>query len=637
MTRAAEREETLLEVFEPPDGMCGHTAALVAMTAGEGFLDAAMERFTGLRARQRARLGRVMAYLMLDPHESETRTAVLRPGQVPGMHELQPRSVPIGSLLHAKVALLGFSRTRTGPIAHLRLLVLTANFTYTSARHQLEHVVAVDVPLGVSTDAADRLDVGAAASFVRTLIDRRFHREKPLTNGLDQLLAEAEAVAPRQGVPRFIHSLDEPLFKQIKKRFKRDTDVGRNILVCGSGFYEQPVPGASKPEILRQLEDLVPMTATATRLAVVEPMQAGAIAAWADRATDEGWQLRDPVDPLQLGRRLHAKFIYVGYRRDGHLSNGCAYVGSGNLSRRGLLTSGAMADGNIECGMVSSVTHRLDNDLTRALLFWDQEVGWRAESLAVGDVEDAPDEEQPNLIATPPVLSAVVVEGPSRALRLRWAEILSGPDDRVVLRWPGGPDVPLVRGQDLVGLGEAPTPTSLEVTDGTGTWPIPVIDPAGRVSWEPVGFETYEEALGALLDFPLRPAESDDDDDDGVSDDGSVVADGNDDDAAKGGSGRSSRTEPRTYALYAAAELIEQIAAFQRFLDDSLLDDWLDHLDRNLSAEFPASLLDTWRRHGLDVPAHLRDPALRPASMTPAQRNRYERILDRTAAAWGLR
>src|SRR5476649_1810999 len=118
--------ETLLDIFVPPEGMVGHSAALVAMTGAEDFLEDAMQRFTGLRPRQRVELGNVLVYLMLDGHASSSRQEVFPPGRIPGLHEFQPREVDPGSLLHAKVALLAFALSRTGVPVHLRLVVLTA-------------------------------------------------------------------------------------------------------------------------------------------------------------------------------------------------------------------------------------------------------------------------------------------------------------------------------------------------------------------------------------------------------------------------------------------------------------------------------------------------------------------------------
>ncbi len=84
--------ETLLDLFEPPEGMVGRGGDLLAMTADkEDLLEDAMERFTRLRPRQRPELGTIVAYLMLDGHASAARQNVLPPGRVPGLHEMQPR------------------------------------------------------------------------------------------------------------------------------------------------------------------------------------------------------------------------------------------------------------------------------------------------------------------------------------------------------------------------------------------------------------------------------------------------------------------------------------------------------------------------------------------------------------------
>ena len=269
--------ETLLDTFVPPEGMVGHSAALIAMTGAEDFLEDAVQRFTGLRPRQRAELGSVLVYLMLDGHVSSSRKEVFPPGRIPGLHEFQPRAVDAGSLLHAKVALLAFAPNRTGAPIHLRLAVLTANFTYTSARQQLELVWLVDVPLDGTAHPEDRADAVAAGAFVESLLARRFHRdeqslspkERKLTARLDVLLTAASSLATNRK-PRFIHSLARPLYDQIRERFRSAIDKPRNLLLCGSGFYEEPSGKARKPAVFGKLEDLGVFTPKPNRVALVE-------------------------------------------------------------------------------------------------------------------------------------------------------------------------------------------------------------------------------------------------------------------------------------------------------------------------------------------------------------------------------
>lgn len=238
--------QTLLGVFVPPDGMVGHSAALVAMTGAEDFLEEAMQRFTGLKPRQRQELGTVWTILMLDGHLSPTRTEVFPPGRIPGLYEMQPRSGSPSSLLHAKVALLAFSATRTSEPSHLRLAVLTANFTYASARQQLELVWMLDAPLNNNVDPLSRADLAAAGDFVDRLLARNFYhpeagvppRERAITARFDSMLTAISNLAPANRKPRFFHSLERPLYEQIRERFQGAVDSRRNVLLCGSGFYE---------------------------------------------------------------------------------------------------------------------------------------------------------------------------------------------------------------------------------------------------------------------------------------------------------------------------------------------------------------------------------------------------------------
>jgi hypothetical protein len=625
--------ETLLDIFVPPEGMVGHSAALVAMTGAEDFLEEAMQRFTGLRTRQRAELGNVLVYLMLDGHASSSRQKVFPPGRIPGLHEFQPRTVDPRSLLHAKVALLAFAQNRTGAPVHLRLAVVTANFTYTSARRQLELVWVVDLPLDGPGRVEDRADLAAAGGFVEALLARRFHRDeqelltrnRKLTARLDVLLEKATSVASANRKPRFIHSLDRPLYDQIRERFRSAIDKPRNLLLCGSGFYDEPSGKVRKPAVLSKLEDLGVFTTNVRRVALVEPDEAGAIATWAKNGETDGWEIVRPFDALDHKRRLHAKFVYAGYLRDGHVSNGWIYLGSGNLSRRGVLTHGAMADGNVETGVVFAIDERLDGDAIQRGLFWSDQVRVISkDEWAVGQVGDVPDV-QPILEASP-VLSAMIEQAPPRRLRLLWREDLPT-ELPVSISWTGRDWFDVKRG-DFVTLRDDEAPTALHVRDESSSkWTVPIVDAAGRVGWQPPRFDTYADALAALLDFPIRPAESTDVDD---SDDG-------DSGGSKGtGTGEANEQE-KTYALHAAAELVEKVASLQTALPESMLDDWLDHLDRMFRASFPETLIATWRAHRLDVFSHLREPELRSPHLSDKQRARYFEVLDGAARMWGLR
>jgi hypothetical protein len=448
-------------------------------------------------------------------------------------------------------------------------------------------------------------------------------KERKLTARLDVLLSAASSLVTNRK-PRFIHSLDRPLYDQIRERLRSAIDKPRNFLLCGSGFYEEPSGKAKKPAVFSKLEDLGVFTPKPRRVALVEPSEAGAVAGWVTSGDTDGWEIVRPFDTLAHNRRLHAKFVFSGHLRDGHLSNGWLYLGSGNLSRRGILTHGAMAKGNVETGVVFEANDRLAPEQIERLLFWTQDADTGAdEDWMVGQVGDAPDA-QPILEASP-ILSAAVLLAPTRRLRLLWRDDVP-PDARVSVWWSGRDSFEVQQGDD-VPLKDDENPTVLFVGGESRNWLVPVVDPAGRVNWQPPRFDSYADALAALLDFPIRPAESIDDDD------------GNDGDGggAQGTGAGEAIDQQKSYALHAAAELVEKVAALQAALPESMLNDWLDHLDRMFRASFPERLIATWRTHRLDIFAHLREPELRAPHLTDQQRARYFEVLDGAARAWGLR
>jgi hypothetical protein len=282
---------------------------------------------------------------------------------------------------------------------------------------------------------------------------------------------------------------------------------------------------------------------------------------------------------------------------------------------------------NIECGVVFAVPDRMDAEALEKRLFWRADQG----AIDVGEWEagTGPEPEELSLILASPILSAELNQ--SGDLTLHWRADVEH-DQQVSISVGGADWVAVQRVAPAINLAADARSDALRVReDGTSQeWTVPIIGPTGHVCWSPPRFDTHTEAMAALLDFPMRPAEASGDDE------------GSDDEGDEAGDVADAATAPaednsKSYALHAAAELLEQTAALQRSLDPSMLDDWLDHIDRFFHASFPASLIATWREHRIDVFTHLAKSALRPPSMTSKQRARYEAILEAVAHAWGLR
>jgi hypothetical protein len=416
----------------------------------------------------------------------------------------------------------------------------------------------------------------------------------------------------------------------LRTRFERALDGRRNLLLCGSGFYEEPGEQPRKPEILTRLESLAVFTSNAMRIALVEPAEAGALATWARAGATEGWTVVRATDPLGRDRRLHAKFIYCGYLREGHLSNGWLYLGSGNLSRRGLLTSAKLASGNIECGVLVAVPERIrgEGELVDYLFCDAKAAPIGIDEWQVGRAGDGPDDV--GFIAAAPILSASIVTEPAPGLRMGWRDDIAA-EAQVSVSWSGTAWGAVTPGDVWIALPpDATPPMALRVRDDATqrVWTVPVVDASGRVAWQPPRYDTFEDALDALLEFPVRPAEASSEEDEEAEDDRGRLGRA----AAKPGDA----APPRSYALHAAAEMIERTAALQRTLAADVLDDWLDHLDRALRSGFPEALIATWRGHRIDVLAHLQEDPLRPPGMSEGQRVRYREVLARASAAWGL-
>lgn len=253
-----------------------------------------------------------------------------------------------------------------------------------------------------------------------------------------------------------------------------------------------------------------------------------------------------------------------GYLREGHLSNGWLYLGSGNLSRRGLLTSARLVSGNIECGVLAAVPERIrgEDELVDHPFCDARAAPIGIDEWQVGRAGDGPDDA--GLIAAAPILSASIVTEPAPGLQLGWRDDVAAAA-QVSVSWSGTEWRAVTPGEVWIARPpDVPGPTVLVVRDDATqrVWTVPAVDASGRMAWQPPRYDTFEDALDALLEFPVRPAEASSVEDEEVEDD-------------RGGRGGAEAkpgdaTPPRSYALHAAAELIERTAALQRTLEPAL-------------------------------------------------------------------
>lgn len=519
----------LESLFAPPPNQFGTHMLICGLSADIETLERIVAAFTEESKVQRAATGLLRSVLMLD-----ASARLLSPLAVPGMLQLAPCAAALWSeqtsLMHAKVALMGFADSRFAAPTSLRLVVSTGNWT----RETWGNGSQIDMfwsttcttlqPGEPRTQAHD--DIEAALAFFSQMMSAlypqstAFLQKQPLAMVWLETWKAQLAAGRRNRRAQFIHSLDKPLFDQIKKRFPQ---TGISTLVAGSGFFEQsPAGSIGKPDVLSKLEEL---GNPGMRYLVSNANQAGALAGWiganqkkAGKGKLEGWTLCAPADPLQVKQGpartyLHAKYI-AGLKRVSASKNdtgtlGALYLGSGNLSRAGLLTSAALATGAPRKRRVGNV---------EAGIFMDDELAivqvWRA--LACGDIltpaamaamETGTGE--PIFVPRdpPPVLFAHVAGGRLQLVRSSNVPVA------LQLRTTGVDDwLDIGAAQDAIDLACKSVPPivwiRLPATSSDGSpevHEIPVFSEEGTLCRQLPSELTIDDVLDALLAFPGAP------------------------------------------------------------------------------------------------------------------------------------
>lgn len=399
------------KLFAPPEKLYGTHMLVCGLSADTETLEHMVATFTGESPAERAATGLVRSLLMLD-----ASAPPLLPHSVPGMLQLEHceliRWTRQTTMMHAKVALLGFAEAKFAAPTCFRLVVSTGNWTRETwgSGAQIDMFWSTDFSFDdMAAPDENRGDMAAALAF----FDRMSHALYPHSMAAlaRQPLATVwlenwrRLLVPRRkdGPPRFMHSLDKSLFAQIDAAFPED---GAKTLVVGSAFWEQASGNTGeKPAVLKKLDEL---DVRGERYLVVNAGQAGALAPWlaghpkrTDKGKIDGWTPCMPRDPLSNkpgnGRNfLHAKYIAaltrVTQEDRGTLS--FLYLGSGNLSRTGLLSNAALGQqaegskraGNVEAGVILLERQNVDR-VWQALACGDELAKEAFKTLAPGDGE----------------------------------------------------------------------------------------------------------------------------------------------------------------------------------------------------------------------------------------------------------
>lgn len=628
---------TLLDVFTPPDGYRGESCLIVGFAADGAFLEEAMLQFTGQSSASRAYNAELLGLVFLDPRQDPTMTL-----PAPGLVRVTPKAQAWGSrkgLLHAKLLWLVFRHATTGQ-ALLRLVVSTGNWTKSGAEHLIDLVwlTECDPQLSAMTGvtAQEAADCRFAAGFLRRVAALFCVASVEQYRALfDQALSHIDAVAGMTLPPaRLIDSFDASLGQQIKTRLARRI----NFVLAGSGFFEQSTltsdGKAQAPEVLTFLEDLSGPPRAHRNVLVVNPRCAGAVARWhiTSPPGTRRWAVHAAATVLPKdARSLHAKFVLFSHvTGKGPLQHGASYarsqlyLGSGNLSRQGFLSSWHDTLGNIELGVLIDLPAELTTKSLRAALPIGVEID------AGAPLDAGEDECDPECIPMPPAVVAVVGDAQGR-WHPQWAD---GPvETRLRLaerEYLVGPDMPFVHDDELGMVSSAAVWSGMV---DAGCWiGVPLIDPAGGVCRQPFSTMAFDELLLSLSDWKTLD---------------DVIDENDPDEDAVGGTPLSTRGQDASgrdqFPISRAAMLIEQIAQVHDSLTPHELAAWLRRLEALLTEALDTELLSAWRVLGIDFLAHLAEPAFCPVCITDPQdaqsralREAYMRLLTRIRARWQL-
>ena len=635
-------QRTWLDAFTPPEGLTGLTAVFVTMSADIDVLECVMERFTGHPAAVRRQQARAQAYLLRDARNwnRSDRKGVLTAIDVPGLFEFSPRQD--GRLLHAKLAVLSFAPRHASEATWLRLVVGTGNYTRASAKNLLELVFTAETDPKGDVDRQALADLVAAARFVRDLAKVRYVAvRQPHADAHDPKAAFTNliGVLAARRIPdassRFFHSLEQAMWTQLEERITQQLPTRRDIVVCGSGFYEQVRPESPEAEVLEAIAGHDHLQSQARRYLVTCPQTSGQLKSWLDSDVERPWEpALKALDPLVQGRssgpprRLHAKFVLIGrckeHRGKLEVHDGYLYLGSGNLTRRGFLHGAHRRQelqGNVECGVFFSVGQPLDEAALRTALFFD-----RASAVQADEWEtiDSSEQQTEPPFAEPCPLQYLVEQGDG-SLMLGWSE---DAQDSLVLHLPDGQRQTIAPDQTFASIPVPLRCASIEIgtVDGDRLWTIPVIDPRGRYAYDPPHIDSLDALLAFFEEGPQADAVTDEED-----------ADDDSPQLQIGTTAHAPFTVQRTYPLLEAAQFIERIARVQERLEPREIAPWLARLEQLRDLRPASAVVAVLRNWNLDVFRHLAADALAPGGMTSPQRERYQRLLDELAQEWGLR
>ena len=643
---------TLAQCFEAPDAdYLGSFGWMCGYSADGDFLNLASELFTRRTQPQRAHGGSISLALMLD-----AGNAPLSLLAVPGVAHLPllKLSEKPFSLLHAKVALLGFRHRDDASDWIVRLIVSTGNWTRETMEESLDLVWSIDVRSdelhALNENTQQRCaDIKAARSlldwlskrFDTRLLDIRSQSLQSETGiamqRFDEWIGRCEKGAGECS-PRFFDSREHSLLSQLPDKI-RLTGIrnSRKWLAMGSGFYEGAAEPGAVPKVLSDILQTLQSAqflSNEPRVDVFVNVDAcQAIALSAAALAKARITVRAAGQPRVLfgedkERTLHAKFL-LGYncqQNSRFCLDAWLYMGSGNLTQPGFTKAMHPRAGNLEAGVVFAPGRLLwkpDLPLEQVVenvlpVQWDDCVE-PGHLQAGGEMPERPD-----AYVAPPVAWLRWESGEAQT-----GALVAG-NEAGEIEVLNGEGAPCERdGERFLWPASRPRVVSVSwcVDDQKHLAEVPVVDEFGRIAATPLPTLEVTDAWWHLANFPLPPNEEDPSVEEAGAGEWSARQAGH---ADRGAS---------SYAVRQMMEFIEQVAERQTSVAEYEWTAWCCRLQQTLMLLANSEGVKVFRELELNPLSPLKVPSFRPAFAESKQRpagETYEALLDSIAQKWGV-
>lgn len=569
--------QSFLSLFDPPnENLTGLVGFLSSYSSTSDFLEQALERFAKKGLDSIGSKGDFHIAIAIDKGKSQI-------AHIPGIYQMIRK--PNGGkfdLLHAKVGILTFAKSKYSEIDHIRCFVLTGNLTRGGTRDNLDLVWVLDLDLNKSKiELSDKADVFKIFKFF-TDLQEYYTLPKETKNKYNILLDKINSwnlSSKDLESSRFISNLGSTtsIFNLINIYYQNlKVPTKHNILICGSGFYENQKDEFDKLDVFENIEKelcaadcFVKSKPIEGYIVINHPKDTGKFKSINFDLKRIKWAVHKSKDlsdvPQEQERKFHhAKYIFSGHLRNGNFSNSVLYLGSANLTKKGMLYPLTNPMSNVEAGVIINIESINDDELYTKLSMSNEEISQDEIIKSEFTIDEIENTES---LLAPPIIALKEVKNEFNKYKIEWIEsnincfIVDKSNNLIEVK----------REEKIVNIELSKYTPMVKIfwNDNQNSCFIPIFTSNGTFCQTPPGPLSTEEAIFKLLAFPddevITNELFDDEDDIGFSDNNL--------------SNRAEDLPSKKRYISLAVELVENISRKNQLITTDNILSWIENLE----------------------------------------------------------